>query len=545
MKLRLPFVRKLLIAVGLSGSILAQSQQTPPVPSFDPETNVLRLDWQSTRNRTFFPQASPDLNLWEYIGAIHFGTGPHVGMMQVNGDKAFFRLGYSDLPVASEAEAETADFDLDGLSNLRELQEAHTDPLDKDTDKDDLPDGWEVAHSISPRDDGSTDPSNGPNGVFVSSSSSESNIEPLAVITNQNAFDAGVQGHPSATMTDRDGDGLRDAVDAGPLSRAIDWEGGVGSIPRFIFQPLSGYDYSLHGIVLGCNGHGDVIAERARYSNGTWNSLGQILINEDEALNLKVRVHGREHPAFVKSQPLATSVADDGRILGYATVYFRSITEQNSSGGPVTYSPTATVMAFIWDSWNSVPRVFAHPSGSVVDGNMWSELARISKDGAVVLRRRADTTSESNPNYQFVRYDTSGTVSSTGGYAISLSYPAQGREGFQAFNVGFSNAFAWLPAEPAPRSLLADSRFLTPNSRSTYTPGLDPIYLGHKPGGGSTGHCINFWGKAMIRHEGQWQEAKELGDTTFITDRGIAFRGRNPAAVQVWNHRAKLPQGCG
>lgn len=517
------------LAIWLAPVTQAQ-QQTPPVPSYDPQTGVLRLDWSSSSNRTFFPQASTNLDPWAYVGALHFGKGPHVGMVQSNASKAFFRLQYSDLPVASEAEAGTADFDLDGLENLEELQQVHTDPLDGDTDGDELPDGWEVAHSINPLDDGSIDPANGGDGLFTISPPSGSGVYSPSIITNRQALQQGVQAHASATLLDKDGDGIPDGVDAGPLSRSIDWESD-GLLPRFVHVPLAGYNFTDHGPVNGCNDRGDVVTQKALYSGGSWYPLAQADIGSSKPQTFKFRVNGREHGAYLPFQPLPTSVADDGRIVGSAIVNINPVTE-TVDGVQRTYSPSPTTLAFIWDSWVLPPRAFAHPAGSVLDGNFWNETAQISADGTVVVRRLANTASSSSSDYCFIRYDTSGGISTSEPYA-NLRFPAVGGQGFLPFDTGSSNAFAWLPGETAPRSLLADSTFTTPNPRSTFRFQIEPRYLGSKPGS-TDGYCINFWDKTMIRHEGLWQEARELAGSKHVTRKGTAFKPGASGGLDVW-----------
>lgn len=56
------------------------------------------------------------------------------------------------------------DYDEDGLTNWDEDYIFNTDPLDSDTDNDDLPDGWEIGNGLSPLNDGRIDPIHGPNG---------------------------------------------------------------------------------------------------------------------------------------------------------------------------------------------------------------------------------------------------------------------------------------------------------------------------------------------------------------------------------------------
>lgn len=524
-------MRLAIAGLAFLNSVHAQTQ-VPPSVSYDSFNDVLQLDWQSTRNRTFFPQVTTDLGTWDYIGALHFGPGSHTGMVQTNAAKAFFRLQYSDLPVATEAEAETADFDVDGLQNLAELQEAHTDPLNSDTDGDTLPDGWELAHSISPLDDGSIDPQNGPDGVFLGtvSGGGSGTFTPFAITTNRNALDAGVQAHPAATLSDKDGDAIPDGLDAGPLSRSIDWESD-GMLPRFVHVSLEGYNDMDHGPVIGCNDHGDVVAQKAFYSGGFWYPLAQIPTGSSELRNFKFRVDGREHRAYLPFQPLPDSVSDDGRIVGHAIVNIESKTEM-VEGVQRTFSPSATVLAFIWDSWAVPPRAFAHPAGSVLEGNFWNETAQIAADGTVIVRRSANTVSSSNSRYRFIRYDASGGITTSEPYS-NLRFPAVGRRGFLPFDTGVSNAFAWLPEEATPRSLLADSTFTTPNPRSNFLFQSEPRYVGNKPGPPG-GYCLNFWDKTMIRHEGRWQEARELAGSMHITPRGTAFKYRASGGLDVW-----------
>lgn len=515
-------------------TMLAQTQ-SPPVASYDSQNSVMRFDWQSNTNRTFFPQVSTDLNLWNYAGALHFGTGAHFGMIQSDASKTFLRLRYSDLPVASEAEAGTADFDLDGLSNVVELENTHTDPLDPDTDHDGLPDGWEVAHSISPLDDGSINPANGPDGEFSNSEAgapgSFAAFSTFSIVTNGSAFNAGVKGHPSATFADKDGDGIPNERDAGPLNRAIDWEID-GSLPRFIYQPLAGYNYSSQGSIMGCNDLGDVIATKALYSNGAWYPLGQLPIDTPNYLPFKIRVDGRNHDAFVKYQPQPYSVANNGRIVGVATVFLEPISEEISPNQWIEHAPASTQMAFTWDSSGATPRLLIHPNGGVIDGNGWEEFAQIASDGSFVVQRRADPTNRSNTSCFFVRYDANGGITSTPAYPL-VTPAVTGPQGFQAFNIGTTNAFSWLPGATSPVSLFAESTFSTPNPRSQFYRYAEPTYVGVKPGPPG-GYCVNFWEKTMIRHENQWHEAPELAGTTLITSNGLAFETKIPNAIQVW-----------
>lgn len=526
-----PHLRRLaILSLACLTTALAQTQ-TPPSVSYDSFNGVLQFDWQSPRKRTFFPQASIDLTNWDYVGALHFGQGSHTGTIETNAAKAFFRLQHSDLPVDTEAEAETADFDLDGLTNLVELQETHTDPLGSDTDGDGLPDGWEVAHSISPLDDGSIDPQNGPDGVFqgTTTSGGSGTFTPFSVTTNKNALDAGVQGHPAATLTDKDGDGIPDDRDAGPLSRSIDWETD-NSLPRFIYSELPNYSYSSHGIVVGCNGHGDVLASKAVLLNGVWQPLAEI--STEDYLPIKVRVNSRDHPAYAKFQPIPTSISNAGRIVGVGTVAFESIEEEVEPNIFIYHTIPDRSFAFVWDSYDSTPRLFAHPTQAILSGNYWDEYVQISDEGTVLLKQRANPISGDN-QYRFIRYTQGGGIEQTGSYPVA--YTARvGPNGFQAFNGGSANAYSWAPGTGSPQSLLAEATFTTPNLVTTFF--AEPRLVGVKPGAAG-GLGLKFLGKTMLRHENRWQEAVELGNIHMLTQSGIAIRGNNTANIQVWNSK--------
>ena len=516
----------LLSIAWLSLTTSGGGQQQAPAISYEPQADALRLQWESSRNRTFFPQASTGLDLWHYIGTLHFGPGTHVGMVQTDAPKAFFRLQYSDLPVDNETEAGTADFDLDGLPNLAELQTVHTDPLDKDTDKDGLPDGWEVARSISPLDNGSVNPANGASGTFVSPTPSGGGDDPA--ISNWDAFNTGVQAHVSASVSDRDGDRIPDHLDAGPLSRAINWPGDR-SEPRLVYIPLPDYSPSVHDPVIACNENGDVLSAKSLYLNGSWNPLRAMATGDLAILPISMVVAGRAHAAYAKFQPIPTSVSNDGRIVGSVVVQPIPIDVEVEPGEVETYSPASTRLAVIWDSWNSPPRLLKH--SGVVSGNSWDETARIAGDGTIFIRRRANTEILSDTRYRLVRYGPLDQFGSSGAFS-SLNPAAIGSDGFQAFNAGTLSSYAWFPGVNSPRSLLADSTFTTPNPRSTFFPQVEPRFIGMKPGA-EDGYCIKFWDKTMIRHEDRWQEAIELAGASYISRKGLALK-QGQGGLQVW-----------
>lgn len=106
------------------------------------------IRWTAKPGRTYFIQASDParpLVIWRTAPFIETGVGqtithelaePPAGF-PANG---FFRLAYTDRPLAPGETPESADYDGDGISNYFETQ-AGTDPMCADTDGDGIPDG--------------------------------------------------------------------------------------------------------------------------------------------------------------------------------------------------------------------------------------------------------------------------------------------------------------------------------------------------------------------------------------------------------------------
>ncbi len=196
------------------------------------------LRWPGAPGRTYFLQtssAADPLGTWLWAPLIEIGAGGEISYeLTPTSASTFFRLKYADQLPGPEETPETADYDNDGLSNSIEIQppppRPATDPLDPDTDHDGLPDGWEIAHNLNPTD--ATDAS--------------ANF-PRSGATNLEAFEAGVQSDPDATLTNKDGDAIDDALDAAPQDKIIDWE--RPAIDRFVAvaMPESYYDLTSDG----------------------------------------------------------------------------------------------------------------------------------------------------------------------------------------------------------------------------------------------------------------------------------------------------------
>ncbi len=120
--------------------------------SFTPWTGgTWRSEWPGVEQRTYFYQWSPDMVTWFYAPFMAFGTGGHEFFMDASPEKLFVRLHRVDDPtVTTLQEAQDADFDGDGISNLAEVTNYHTSPTLWDTDGDLIPDGLEVLQGTSP-----------------------------------------------------------------------------------------------------------------------------------------------------------------------------------------------------------------------------------------------------------------------------------------------------------------------------------------------------------------------------------------------------------
>ena len=174
------------------------------------------LRWFGHAGRTYFIQVSdPNDHLRKWVWAPNIETGNDEDISyEVDGtaDKGFFRLWFSDEPTT---DPDGDDFDYDGLTNLDEVSIHQTNPLEWDTDGDGLSDDWELANSLDPNDDGSTDPANGADGDPDGDG-----------LTNE--FEYWYWADPN--LTDTDGDGLNDYDEVFiyytyPNSTDTDWDG--------------------------------------------------------------------------------------------------------------------------------------------------------------------------------------------------------------------------------------------------------------------------------------------------------------------------------
>ncbi|KAB2642499.1 MAG: hypothetical protein DVB26_02425 [Verrucomicrobia bacterium] len=102
--------------------------------------------WYGYVGRSYFLQVSDPvdhLNKWHWANIIEGGEDQDISHeVGGTGDKGFFRLKYTDQVPGPSETLDTADFDGDGISNWDEINTYQTDPLNPDTDRDGIPDGW-------------------------------------------------------------------------------------------------------------------------------------------------------------------------------------------------------------------------------------------------------------------------------------------------------------------------------------------------------------------------------------------------------------------
>jgi hypothetical protein len=107
------------------------------------------VSWWGKAGRTYFVQQSFDLMTWQYVPVIESGAEAVCGLnVSCSETRQFWKLRYTDAPTGGNAQ--TADFDGDGLANLDELYYG-ADPFKADSDDDSLSDYAEVmTHFTNP-----------------------------------------------------------------------------------------------------------------------------------------------------------------------------------------------------------------------------------------------------------------------------------------------------------------------------------------------------------------------------------------------------------
>ena len=150
MKFPIKFPAAAICILLVSGSVIADPLDEQM--TFVPWTGGnWKSEWPGVAQRTYFYQWTSDMVTWHYAPFMAFGNGGHEYFMGSSQSKLFVRLHrHDDLSVTTLQQAQSADFDGDGLSNLSEVMNCNTFPMAWDTDGDLVPDGLEVLLYQSP-----------------------------------------------------------------------------------------------------------------------------------------------------------------------------------------------------------------------------------------------------------------------------------------------------------------------------------------------------------------------------------------------------------
>lgn len=274
-------------------AIDAQPSGSKPAPGEQPTRLITVpsggkfLRWYGYDARTYFIQVSDHnnpLGKWNWAPVIEAGSNANISY-EVDGTAPtnFFRLKPTDLPIPAGQTLDTADFDDDGISNLREIKPLPpllasdaTDPLDSDSDHDDLTDGYERANGLDPNDPGTTDPNNGSNGD--PDGDGLTNAEELALGTLPNDPDGdndGLTDGEEVTLTtdplnpNTDGDSLLDGEDADPKEILVDWK----KTPESSYLLIDLVVPAGAGPAQDLNDKGEILFGRGIWAGGNWTQL--------------------------------------------------------------------------------------------------------------------------------------------------------------------------------------------------------------------------------------------------------------------------------
>ncbi|MEM1082903.1 MAG: hypothetical protein AAGI48_02185 [Verrucomicrobiota bacterium] len=504
----------------------------------------VRIVWDGKAGTTFFPQFSSNLNEWRFFDELCFGEGEQRQVYQGDASSQFFRVQIAEVPVEPEDEARTADFDQDGLSNQEEIGRVGSNPMLADTDADGLPDGWEDAHRLNVLDDGTLDPIRGPGAPFGGGASKlvydpggegiprESNLS----ISNLAAFQAGVQARGSASLSDLDGDGVRNEEDFDPHSDIITWKKRDWPI-QFAFIELNGWDRTLHGFVRAINNQGDVVADKAVYRGVGWTSLAGIRSSFEgppTPVDYQFEIDGRRHSSGILSLPRAGWISDDGVVMGNGRLSIFSLTVVDPETGEDTVHGVGSQpeFAFVWSTPDSEPEIFGQSKDRDIVGSLHSEKGALGRDGSIALLQKQfeDGVVVSNA-FRFILVDSLGVVRVSNPLP-SPSLPSRVENGaavaFRTFSFPPASyrKWSWMPGDVSPRTLWSAWQF----DGETPSEYLVPEVIGRLPGGDV---CMSVGGRTFTHRNSRWHEMEGLHGATHASASGLVVvkRSSEPAAV--------------
>jgi hypothetical protein len=107
-----------------------------------PGGGAYTLQWWGKQGRSYFLEQSPDLVNWTYAPVVFGGAAQVSGLgLNTTAERLFWRLRHTD--AQNGGNAQLADFDSDGVSNLDEVTTGQNPFGNTDGDSNGLPDDWE------------------------------------------------------------------------------------------------------------------------------------------------------------------------------------------------------------------------------------------------------------------------------------------------------------------------------------------------------------------------------------------------------------------
>jgi hypothetical protein len=107
-----------------------------------PSGSAYTLQWWGKLGRSYFLEQSPDLVNWTYAPVVFGGAAQVSGLgLNTTAERLFWRLRHTD--AQNGGNAQLADFDADGVTNLDEVTTGRNPFVNADANTNGLPDDWE------------------------------------------------------------------------------------------------------------------------------------------------------------------------------------------------------------------------------------------------------------------------------------------------------------------------------------------------------------------------------------------------------------------
>ena len=367
------------------------------------------LHWNGQANYTYFIQATPDLSDWTWAPNIEPGiAGPMSYEVDGPTAKGFFRLIRSP---QTAADLDSADFDGDGFTNLREITprlrpggtggyaglnpNIQTNPIDFDTDHDGLNDKWEEDHGLDPTDNGSRDVNNGalgdPDGDGLN------NLQEFIYLTDPMDF-----GNRSPhSSQDSDGNGLPDwweilhfGVLGNNPNQTMPGSGGLTMLEIFNNNLVIGVSSSMSdGISDSWKIANGLDTEDPDIANKDADTDGLTNLDEYEA-NTNPNNQDTDGEGIIDGRDLYPLIPDPSTPSSFY-VGVPSWDEQNESPEPDWQEVDCTSVELRWESSSNNPGNYIIERRC--DNDIWQQLATVSGGSTTY----GDSGLVANKNYEY------------------------------------------------------------------------------------------------------------------------------------------------